>query len=99
RPPCSTLCPYTPLFRSRGKVRLDDAQLVAWLAREQVHHLDGRRLSQVVDVGLVGEPEAGDARRLQALGAALDALGDPARLVVVGDRKSTRLNSSHVKIS
>src|SRR5690606_42072924 len=80
-PPCSTLFPYTTLFRSDltgGKLAGDI------LARADVLPLpSGRHL------GLPGRlrhlPDARPARR--------------ARNRVWRDRKSTRLNSSHVKIS
>src|SRR5690606_41836851 len=88
RPPPAALFPYTTLFRSgRQRIGRNGAQL------------DGQRL------GL---------RRLAGLAvdvAVLDhAIDDPVaprhgrimlgkRIVVVRDRKSTRLNSSHVKIS
>src|SRR3712207_6877757 len=56
------------------------------------------------DVGLVGLPDGGPDRRrssvprrglVLALGIGFDVLLDP----VLGDRKSTRLNSSHANIS
>src|SRR5438045_6994083 len=74
RPPCSTLFPYTTLFRSHP-----------------LHDHGWRCLAGA---------EAGDAEvAAEALGglgdAALDLLGGHFRL----DRKSTRLNSSHLGIS
>src|SRR5256885_12010898 len=91
RPPRSTLFPYTTLFRSRGVLDL---------------------LGAPCDRGRADR----GARRLQAVGLALDPAGlagrqpgaqrrDPLRCVAqvavedVSDRKSTRLNSSHLVIS
>src|SRR5207244_6203526 len=83
-PPRPTLFPYTTLFRS---VRL---------AAHTVH-LRGRRV-RVPVVGLGVRP--GDRDRGVGL-ADRDRLGVGGRLVVAvpGDRKSTRLNSSHQIIS
>src|SRR5690606_39362536 len=94
RPPRSTLFPYTTLFRSADELRalvhrLDvGAAAVAHRRTEPAEHL-------VDDLGEVALERH----------AALDALGDELLEVVLGvlevavDRKSTRLNSSHVKIS
>src|SRR5438067_9420970 len=85
RPPSSTLFPYTTLFRSRG------AGAVA---------LAGRPAPQ----GATARGAAGEDRGVTAGGcarAAGNARGLPARVrqAARGDRKSTRLNSSHVSIS
>src|SRR3712207_6965796 len=86
RPPRSTLFPYTTLFRS------GDRDLVAQAGgdlRERGREVDraedehARRLRVGVDV----HAQAGPERR--AVGAE----------VPHGDRKSTRLNSSHANIS
>src|SRR3712207_8605193 len=68
RPPRSTLCPYTTLFRSNA--------LVDPLAAERAVHRH-EHLDAVIE----------DERRRR---------GDPGD---DGDRKSTRLNSSHANIS
>src|SRR2546422_11487819 len=96
RPPRSTLFPYTTLFRShpnpqRGVV-LPEPGHRGSLAREanrlrlEVRAVHGRYRQ---------EP------RILGIGAALHQLHvDPARFAEVrGDRKSTRLNSSHGYIS
>src|SRR5207249_9826344 len=83
RPPGSTLFPYTTLFRSR-----------------KVH------FGQIGDAGATAEVRSGDLRRRgpdpvpagpadPGAAAAADGVPGPVRL----DRKSTRLNSSHVSIS
>src|SRR5690606_40458856 len=90
RPPRSTLFPYTTLFRS-------DA---AECSRGQ--HAFGRAARAHVEVdrgvGIGDRDHAGDV----TIGNELDAAADRAQLGdqrSVADRKSTRLNSSHVKIS
>src|SRR2546427_3317188 len=88
RPPRSTLFPYTTLFRSTQFGR-------ATLEREM--SLDtARRVLRI------------EAQAIQDVLARLDASFERAvdllfackgRVVVTGDRKSTRLNSSHSQIS
>src|SRR5439155_20096583 len=86
-PPTSTLFPYTTLFRSlTGEPRLDPVRLEdEMIARD----------------GTVDNPSTDDEQTL-AIRVARRYLGD--RLIRVArphrlDRKSTRLNSSHVAIS
>src|SRR3712207_8252956 len=84
RPPRSTLFPYTTLFRSEEGV------------------VDGDFVPVGFDRGAV-VAEGGERGR----DVRVDAGGDPGeeggaeggRLLDVGDRKSTRLNSSHANIS
>src|SRR3712207_7080331 len=84
RPPRSTLFPYTTLFRSTGKEAV----------RENIGVKVGREMRQI-DLIVRPLPELGN---------------DPELFIVVfreltpskttaGDRKSTRLNSSHANIS
>src|SRR3712207_7821761 len=89
RPPRSTLFPYTTLFRSQVAGERHD------IAR---HRRVGicRRV-----VGFARSAEPAQVRDDDA-GAALDELREkstPALGRRVGDRKSTRLNSSHANIS
>src|SRR3712207_8228383 len=85
RPPRSTLFPYTPLFRS-GEV--------AAAATGEVAVADQCRLGKA--------PELLRAHQVEPL-PRLGAEGEDGRLdrqaLPVGDRKSTRLNSSHANIS
>src|SRR5436309_8847372 len=84
RPPSSTLFPYTTLFRSQQD-RLQAVGLTSSTVAQQLQFL----LSGV-PVTTVRE----DIRTVQVVArSAGDLRLDPA------DRKSTRLNSSHVKIS
>src|SRR5207249_11381085 len=97
-PPTPPLFPYTPLFRSRaglprpgplrhGRPVRDRGARVAGAA-DRRHHGDLRRVADGGARGrLVAPVGAGDGPRAAA--------GDEGE----GDRKSTRLNSSHVSIS
>src|SRR3712207_7539448 len=95
RPPRSTLFPYTTLFRS-----------LAGPAGERVevaHRHPHAEVVAVVDADdavddlhvVAGADGAGRVRR----GAGRRVVGDAETGRVQGDRKSTRLNSSHANIS
>src|SRR5436190_12194977 len=93
RPPRSTLFPYTTLFRS------DDG--AGPVGREQVQEPGVRLLEHERDRVLVDDPyllehphAAGERRLGGGVEQALEGC-----LHVGGDRKSTRLNSSHTVIS
>src|SRR3712207_7784951 len=73
RPPRSTLFPYTTLFRSIDRERVDDD------AEDGQRH-QGREEKRHVEVGAGAGHQVADAD-------------------IGGDRKSTRLNSSHANIS
>src|SRR5690606_40589515 len=93
RPPSSPLFPYTTLFRSGGPLVLGAGGLRQTLRRlraaEEPVELGG--LFHQLPCGLrVGGP-------VQLTGVVGDAVD--ARVLELLDRKSTRLNSSHVKIS
>src|SRR5690606_40290447 len=96
RPPSSTPCPYTPLFRSLRQ-QAEDAQ------RRVAEHLEAARQAQ---------EEADRARRLAGFAPdelreaeepeapfSMEELVRRVEALEAQDRKSTRLNSSHVKIS
>src|SRR5690606_41627858 len=95
---CSTLSLHDalPIFRVLGDHRVEGrtAELPALLEVEEVRHgvldLVDRRPVFLDDAG---ELELGEVFRREVVG---DLLVDVRRQV---DRKSTRLNSSHVKIS
>src|SRR5690606_41186931 len=89
RPPSSTLFPYTTLFRSGRRARGAHgvAQAHADRERQRRHVHDGNRRAQHR-----GHIEAA-RRRLPHAAVA------PSPALLALDRKSTRLNSSHVKIS
>src|SRR2546427_5264100 len=85
RPPRSTLFPYTTLFRSRGRRRGPAPRLADALSQ-------GARLQRRSTRG------SGDGR--QTAGRVLcTTRGRGKRERRRGDRKSTRLNSSHSQIS
>src|SRR3712207_7065296 len=90
RPPRSTLFPYTTLFRSRQLERDRD--------RDERH--------QQVRPAVAAEQEPAQVEALAPAGGHAEGsyglgLSDAVRLrrQEVGDRKSTRLNSSHANIS
>src|SRR3712207_8903647 len=86
RPPRSTLCPYTTLFRSLDALAHDgEAEARAALSRREERLPDARR--QVFGDARPRVHDRPQERR--ALARALDAQ----------DRKRTRLNSSHANIS
>src|SRR3712207_7782004 len=84
RPPRSTLFPYTTLFRSG------------------VHHLDRRCRGGVVGAAALQEPYYLGSAVAGTVHDCLDAVPGHQlcdRHAADGDRKSTRLNSSHANIS
>src|SRR5688572_32423336 len=88
RPPRSTLFPYTTLFRSgvRAGVYADGAEIDA---KAVFHERTGRRRQGSA------APLAPEQLLLEGVtGGAI-----PGRSLHRGDRKSTRLNSSHSQIS
>src|SRR5207245_3699395 len=95
RPPGSRLVPYTTLFRSPHGVRGVDEL--------QGEDLEGHVAAQLRLVSVIDEGHAAAAQQLAhhvlatevAPQGALQLIGDDLR----GDRKSTRLNSSHGSIS
>src|SRR5256885_6062538 len=87
RPPRSTLFPYTTLFRSRRHLpKLREVERL-------VEGADVRRA-----VAEEGDADARLATELEGQCGADDG-GQPAPDNGIGDRKSTRLNSSHLVIS
>src|SRR5690349_23425844 len=85
RPPRSTLFPYTTLFRSGEGLEHDLGGLALLLARPLADLVD----REVDRLGVLGRDDV-----LQRADAQLRVL-----VALDGDRKSTRLNSSHVEIS
>src|SRR3712207_8487172 len=87
RPPRSTLFPYTTLFRSGHLARVPEKEA---RARRPSHEEQRairplRLLSEPIEIGVTVNPfDAYDGRPVQFSN---------------GDRKSTRLNSSHANIS
>src|SRR3712207_8316039 len=84
RPPRSTLFPYTTLFRS-----------VAERAHREV--MDHAAQKAGLDAGLKVDPVVHERRRIAALVAAVEP--NRTQGEGPGDRKSTRLKSSHANIS
>src|SRR5699024_12032632 len=92
----STLFPYTTLFRSFGSWLLVAPIALAILRRPSVGVL-AEMLAAIIEVVFLGNPVG----PLLVLSAALQGIGSelPFALTRYRDRKSTRLNSSHVSIS
>src|SRR3712207_7909711 len=85
RPPRSTLFPYTTLFRSRAE---EDAIL-------QQRHLLAAIGVHPTQPHVRPQPEAVFAAGVHSR----HGLEDRVRIILLEDRKSTRLNSSHANIS
>src|SRR5690606_41907323 len=91
RAPRPTLFPYTTLFRSVAVGALDGGSYpITWDAVEGVESGDGYLLEY-------GDTDGGPYPN--SVFIAYDDLADPNSPNYDLDRKSTRLNSSHVKIS
>src|SRR3712207_8527020 len=89
RPPRSTLFPYTALFRSRSEVAQED------------HGLARLRLRGGVGPGpgAAAEPRLHRAQRERGGSRGGRPGTEEGTAEAPGDRKSTRLNSSHANIS
>src|SRR3712207_7205871 len=88
RPPRSTLFPYTTLFRSE-----QDGALHGGHARQHQVQED-ERVRVEADVPVAHHPPGEEQQRTEDEPPRAHAVPHP-----VGDRKSTRLNSSHANIS
>src|SRR3989475_9523161 len=84
RPPRSTLFPYTTLFRSNGSAAIHDFELAAYGGT-----------SEDVSAGLAD----GTFGMAEETGREMNAAITEGARRERGDRKSTRLNSSHSQIS
>src|SRR3712207_9400454 len=96
RPPRSTLFPYTTLFRSH---RRDEAVVDAEAAQRVVQERPEGILARARDHGARAPVARGRHRDVRR--AAAQILAERLHLAQrdAGDRKSTRLNSSHANIS
>src|SRR5256885_2977228 len=111
RPPRSTLFPYTTLFRSPDQGRRYDAQRLGGVAVELKSHLPIERQARVIGATWLDQQLIGGGSGLGDLGFGGEAkqamqqrthfLAEQGLAERRGqrDRKSTRLNSSHLVIS
>src|SRR3712207_7533916 len=90
RPPRSTLFPYTTLFRSEHTAQHGARH---WLVR--AHRLPSFPVSIVLSADIRPAP----AGRVPAWGRTQQPRTQVPKSLPLGDRKSTRLNSSHANIS
>src|SRR3712207_7987495 len=86
RPPRSTLFPYTTLFRSAGVDAGDDGRAAGALESAELSRGEDHTVAGLRPIAAKRHAPFGDEH--------VDA-----RQLGVGDRKSTRLNSSHANIS
>src|SRR3712207_7918956 len=86
RPPRSTLFPYTTLFRSQDARRAIGAVVARFVHTEEVTGSNPVSPTHYLV----------RSRRRRLL---TRDIGRPGQLTDIGDRKSTRLNSSHANIS
>src|SRR5258707_13710865 len=96
RPPRSTLFPYTTLFRSRHAETLRSPRASSTTVRQETVRLIPREPpARRIAKELLDAIKPGMAREdvVRKLGEATGGLH------IAGDRKSTRLNSSHANIS
>src|SRR5690349_23968140 len=90
QPPITTLFPYTTLFRSYFFDYVKE-QLIERYGVTTVRK-GGLKVYTTIDLNKQREARS-------AMEGVLNESGDPSSAIVSIDRKSTRLNSSHVEIS
>src|SRR5256885_6973349 len=95
RPPRSTLFPYTTLFRSEGGMTTGEVLRVR-AAMKPISTVP--RALQTVDTA-TGEPAVAINQRSDVCAVPAAGVVAEAMVALVQDRKSTRLNSSHLVIS
>src|SRR3712207_9536071 len=96
RPPRSTLFPYTTLFRSPEVAQIGVADVDGrGRASRQAEEQQAAVLVEPFELGVAPVEYLGE----QAVGADVGVQRRAEVLLGVGDRKSTRLNSSHANIS
>src|SRR5699024_12254976 len=92
-PPSAPLCPYTTLFRSVSDVVGDDLESIAFGRQLRAHGCH-------MIAGVIGQIAGGRGRRrCRNVDGGGEVLGHEGPYLGLADRKSTRLNSSHVSIS
>ena len=99
RPPRSTLFPYTTLFRSNNSIDLIIADPPYNLGKDYGNNHDLKAFDEYLDFSLTWLKEA--HRVLKPMGTIYVFMGVRfiSYLYEAIDRKSTRLNSSHIPLS
>src|SRR5690606_40883318 len=97
RPPGSCICPYTTLFRSGGVVQDEHGRLLA-IRRLGMWDLPKGKVDPGEAIDGAALREVREECGVQQL-ALVRPIAHTWHTYVREDRKSTRLNSSHVKIS
>src|SRR5690606_39346084 len=94
RAPLAPLFPYTTLFRSHALLAIHQCGLLARTCFTWSTVISPPLLSQLFRIKVMTLATCSSVRFI----AGITLLKD-SPLTLIGDRKSTRLNSSHVKIS
>src|SRR5687768_17691542 len=94
RPPSSTLFPYTTLFRSQLRPNLTITAGVRYSLYSPPYEVNGFQVAPTVSMGQWFD------ERMQNMQNGIPSSASPlVQFDLAGDRKSTRLNSSHGYIS
>src|SRR5699024_12456310 len=97
-PPSPSMIPYTTLFRSLGEEQLL-LRVLSLLEREDESVLLTLAADEPGAIGWAYLPAGGNAITLIQLPVESEGSSTPVAKVTLKDRKSTRLNSSHVSLS
>src|SRR5690606_41283598 len=97
RLPISTPFPYTTLFRSRSP--LHPTVLVTEKHADNLRHLEGMKVEELVGLHEFERELWAAVCRARATSLLRQMASSFEGALSLPDRKSTRLNSSHVKIS
>src|SRR5690606_41375826 len=99
RPPLSALFPYTTLFRSGRRRMLPDIRSKNFNARSASERVAVNAPIQGSSADMIKIAMIGIHNRMKEAGLASRMIMQVHDELIFEDRKSTRLNSSHVKIS
>src|SRR5690606_41838187 len=97
-PPCPTLLPYTTLFRSTSARRYASTSELSLSVRRNIGAIGFVGLSGIAPARAIAVT-SGDSQPMLPTAELITTEDYPLARRLFIDRKSTRLNSSHVKIS